>query len=829
MSGVIVGALGGRPFTGKQSPRPARCRPNGAASDSEGGGPDGSAALSRLAIFCVVRNLLEDAMRRSVAFSVFFFVAVPGLAQAQTQLTADDYARAERFLGAQTNPLVYGADVRAHWLPDGRFWYQNTIPGGGEFVIVDPKSEEKGRAFDHDRISAALTAAGGVSLEPLALPITSMTFEGHDVTLELRGQGTFRCDLSEYECASEQPTRTPTTANEIASPDGRYAAFIREHNMWVRDRDNGEEEQLTTDGIEDFGYGTNNAGWVRRDRPVMTWSPDSRKIATFQHDSRGVGMMYLTTTGVGHPELDAWRYPMPEDTVIFRVSRVVLDLDRPAGDHMVRLDMDPDQHRSTCSDHIECGGRIGDLEWSADGSHFVFVSSSRDHKVASVRTADAVTGDVRDLFEEVEETFYESQSGWRYLSASNEILWFSQRDNWGNLFLYDSRTGALKRKVTEGAWNALDLREVNAEDRTVTFMGNEREPGDPYFQYLYRVGLDDGNVSLLTPDSANHVVSISPDGAYFVDSYSTPVIPTVTVLRDRDGDEVMTLEEADASRLVASGWQPPMPFSVKARDGETDLHGLMFRPLDFDPNGKYPVVNYLYPGPQSGSVGSRSFRASHRDLQSIAELGFVVIELDAMGTPMRSKAFHEAYYGNMGDNGLPDQMGGIEQLAARHEWIDLSKVGIFGHSGGGFAAADAIMRYPDFYSVAVSQAGNHDNRNYEDDWGEKWQGLLEEYPDGTTNYDNQANQLLVENLRGKLLIAHGTVDDNVPPSNTMLVVDALIEANKDFDMLLLPNRRHGFGNEPYMMRRRWDYFVRHLLGAEPPQGYKIGQMDRPIG
>ncbi|MGY8777944.1 MAG: alpha/beta hydrolase family protein [Longimicrobiales bacterium] len=291
----------------------------------------------------------------------------------------------------------------------------------------------------------------------------------------------------------------------------------------------------------------------------------------------------------------------------------------------------------------------------------------------------------------------------------------------------------------------------------------------------------------------------------------------------------MTLEEADASRLVASGWQPPMPFSVKARDGETDLHGLMFRPLDFDPNGKYPVVNYLYPGPQSGSVGSRSFRASHRDLQSIAELGFVVIELDAMGTPMRSKAFHEAYYGNMGDNGLPDQMGGIEQLAARHEWIDLSKVGIFGHSGGGFAAADAIMRYPDFYSVAVSQAGNHDNRNYEDDWGEKWQGLLEEYPDGTTNYDNQANQLLVENLRGKLLIAHGTVDDNVPPSNTMLVVDALIEANKDFDMLLLPNRRHGFGNEPYMMRRRWDYFVRHLLGAEPPQGYKIGQMDRPIG
>jgi dipeptidyl aminopeptidase/acylaminoacyl peptidase len=228
-------------------------------------------------------------------------------------------------------------------------------------------------------------------------------------------------------------------------------------------------------------------------------------------------------------------------------------------------------------------------------------------------------------------------------------------------------------------------------------------------------------------------------------------------------------------------------------------------------------------------VGSRSFRASHRDLQAIAELGFVVVELDAMGTPGRSKTFHETYYGNMGDNGLPDQIAGIRQLADRYPWMDIDKVGIYGHSGGGFAAADAIMRYPDFYDVAVSQAGNHDQRNYEDDWGEKWQGLLVEYPDGTTNYDNQANQLLAENLKGKLLIAHGTLDSNVPPSNTMLVVNALIAANKDFDLVLMPNRRHGFGNEPYMMRRRWDYFVRHLLDAEPPVGYQIGQLTRPIG
>jgi len=744
--------------------------------------------------------------------------------EAPRQLTADDYRRAERFLSAHTSPLVHGGTVRPRWMADGTFWYPNRVAGGRELLVVDPAAREQGRAFDHQRMSEAMAEVLGTAIDPLDLPIADLVFDGHEVVLDVRGGAVLRCDLQEYTCDAAHPERSPLTSAEVPSPDGRLAVFIREHDLWVRDRDTGDETRLTTDGVEDFGYGTNNAGWVRRERPVVKWSPDSRKIATFQHDARGVGMMYLTRTEVGHPELDAWRYPLPEDTVIFRIHRVVIDLDRPAGEEVVRLRMEPDQHRSTCSDHVECGGRMGDVEWSDDSSELAFVSSSRDHKIARVRIADASTGEVRDVFREVEETFYESWSGWRYLSGSGEILWFSQRDNWGHLFLYDAETGEVKRKVTDGPWNVLDIREVDETERTVTFVGNEREPGDPYFEYLYRVGLDDGEVTLLTPDSANHVVSLSPDGQHIVDSYSTPVTPPVSVLRDRDGEVLMTLQEADITRLVASGWQPPMPFTVKARDGESDLHGLLFRPTDFDPDGSYPVVNYLSPGPQSGSVGSRSFRASHRDLQS-----FVVIELDAMGTPKRSKDFHETYYGNMGDNGLPDQITGIRQLAERHPWIDIERVGIWGHSGGGFASTAGILRYPDFYDVAVSQAGNHDNRNYEDDWGEKWQGLLEVYPDGSTSYDNQANQLVAGNLKGKLLIAHGTMDTNVPPSNTLLVVDALIEANKDFDMLMLPNRGHGFGNEPYMMRRRWDYFVRHLLGAEPPPAYQIGQLERPIG
>jgi dipeptidyl aminopeptidase/acylaminoacyl peptidase len=745
-------------------------------------------------------------------------------------VTEEDYARAESFLAQNTNSRVFGASVSPQWLSDGRFWFRSNGPEGVTYVLVDPSRQSREYAFDHKRLADVLSSATGEVIEPLGLPLGGLSLEAGTLMASVESLTPFRCDLKTYSCQSsnrDSPSQWIQNSDKsfragVTSPNGKSEVFIKNYNLWARNLETGEESALTNDGIEDFGYGTDNAGWTRSDLPIVKWSPDSRKIATFRHDSRGVGMMYLVNTQVGHQELDAWRYPLPEDSVIFRISRVILDLDRSVGDRMIPLKMLPDQHRSTCSDHIRCGSGFGDVEWSADSEQIAFVSSTRDHKTATVRTADASKGEVKTLFKEVEETFYES-SGWAYLSSSREILWFSQRDNWGHLYLYDSDSGELKRQVTQGSWNVQQILDIDEESRTVTFIGTGREGGDPYFQYAYNVGLDGGDIRLLTPDSANHVVSLSPDGEYFLDTSSTPVLSPTTVLRSRDtGAYTMTVEESDISDLEQSGWKPPIPFKVKARDGATDLYGLMFRPTNFDPESSYPIINYLYPGPQSGSVGSRSFRSSHRDLQSLAELGFVVVELDAMGTPGRSKIFHETYYGNMGDNGLPDQITGIKQLADRHTWMDIERVGIFGHSGGGFASTAGILRYPEFYKVAVSQAGNHDQRNYEDDWGEKWQGLLLEYPDGTTNYDNQANHLLAENLRGKLLIAHGTLDSNVPPSNTMLVVNALIEANKDFDLILMPNRRHGFGNEPYMMRRRWDYFVRHLKGAGLPKEYQIG-------
>jgi dipeptidyl aminopeptidase/acylaminoacyl peptidase len=360
----------------------------------------------------------------------------------------------------------------------------------------------------------------------------------------------------------------------------------------------------------------------------------------------------------------------------------------------------------------------------------------------------------------------------------------------------------------------------------VWFRGVGRTAGvNPYYQQFFKVGLDGGKPVLLTPEAADHTVTLSPDGRLFADAWSTPTTPPVTVLRSADdGRTVAPIATADISRLKAAGWVPPIPFTVKARDGKTDLYGMMFKPTSFDASKKYPIINYIYPGPQVGSVRSRSFLASHGDNQALAELGFVVVAIDGMGTPWRSKAFHDAYFGDIGDNTLPDQVTGMQHLAKRFAWIDLDRAGIWGHSGGGNATAGAMFRYPDFFKVGIAESGNHDNRSYEDDWAEKWQGLPIVGKDGSSNYDDQANQNHAGKLKGHLLLIHGLMDDNVPPTNTLLVVQALVDANKDFDLLLLPDARHGYGSGQvgmYVTRRRWDYFVRHLLDAEPPAGYAI--------
>lgn len=742
-------------------------------------------------------------MRSSISILIVTLV-LSIFTSGQQRLTAEDYARAEKMMAYNTNPLVDRADVRPNWLPDGKFWYSVLTATGQEFVLVDPISGEK---------KTGKTAA------ELGIPAPSFG-----------GGGRFGGGLA------------------VRSPDGKREVFIKDWNLWLREVETRKESQLTTDGVKDHGYATDNAGWRKSDRPIVLWSPDSKKIATYRQDQRHVSDMYLVTTNVGAPKLEAWKYPLPQDKDIIKIERVIFDVEKGT---MTKLKIEPDDRRGTLCDDIACDGTFGDNQWSPDSQKLAFISSSRDHKRAKFRIADAATGNVIDVFEEVVETQYESGRGtanWRYIAGRDEVIWYSQRDDWGHLYLYDVKTGKPKLQITKGNFVVTRMLRVDETARTIVFEAVGREPGrDPYFAHMYRINMDGSGIKLLTPDDGHHQVTWSRDGKYFVDTYSKPNEPAVSVLRDAEGRLVNTLEATDVSRLRAAGWKPPTPITVRSRDGKWDLYGLMFTPSDLDTKRKYPVVNYIYPGPQGGGVGSRAFAASRSDHQALAELGFVVVVIDGTCNPHRSKTFHDVCYGNMADNTIEDQIAGIRQLAERFGYLDLDRVGMWGHSGGGFATAAALFRYPDFYKVGVSQAGNHDNRNYEDDWGERYIGLMVG-PDGKhttnvddakekSNYTDQANQIFAANLKGKLLLAHGNMDDNVPPYNTLLVVDALIKANKDFDLIIYPNARHGFGNNAltgadpaanlYMTRRRWDYFVKHLMGAEPPLEYKMTPRSDP--
>ena len=716
---------------------------------------------------------MKDLSLRGLFLAVMAFIFIaPVSAQDKT---AADYERATEFLWFNTRGKVHRESVRPVWQEDGTFWYNVSTPDGDEYVLIDPKKKTRKTAPS-------------------------------------------RAELLGEEENGPDNTSPRNNRNEVPSPDGKKVVFIRDWNLWMRNLETNKETQLTTDGTENFGYATDNAGWRKSDRPVVLWSPDSRKIATYQQDQRHVSDMYLVSTKVGEPELQAWKYPIPEDEDIIRIHRVIIEVDEP---RVVRLKMDPDPRRGTLCDDISCSGAFDDNQWNADASKLVFVSTSRDHKEAKVRIADAATGVVNDIFEEVVETQYESGQGtinWHWIPETNEIIWYSERSNWGHLYLYDATTGALKNQITSGDFVVTEVVKFDTQNRMIYFYGQGREEGrDPYFAHFYSVDMKGRKINLLTPENGNHSVSLSKDGEYFVDVYSQPDVPPVSKLRTIKGKEVMTLEQADISALEAAGWQPPQPVTVKSRDGRWDLYGLMFTPTDLDPSKKYPVVNYIYPGPQGGGVGRRSFSASRSDHQALAELGFVVIVIDGTCNPGRSKAFHDVCYGDMADNTLEDQMSGIRELAGRHPYIDTDRVGVWGHSGGGFATAAAMFRYPEFYKVGISESGNHDNRNYEDDWGERYIGLIQ-----GDNYDKQANQNYAENLQGKLMLAHGAMDDNVPPYNTYLVVDALVKANKDFDLIIFPHARHGFGQDTYyMMRRRWDYFVKHLQGVNPPKEFAI--------
>lgn len=753
-------------------------------------------------------------------------------------VTAADYSRAEQLLAPAVDPLVIGGRVLPNWMDGDRFWYRHQMADAAEFVVVVPAAGTRRPAFDHVQLAAALSRASGKTFGARQLPFRMISLSADLASVSFDADGRrWSCDGRGAWCREAGPAHGDRPAPEpggprraaagpVLSPDGKLAAFVRGWNLWVREVATGHERQLTTDGVTHFGYATDNAGWRSSDRAIVLWSPDSSKIATYQQDERAVGEMYLVNTPadpVARPSLRVSKFPLPGDPAVAMLHRVIVDARTGA---VVRLQLPPDYHRATLGDDVS----LDDWMWSPDAASFAFISTSRDHKQAVLRVADATTGVVRHVMEETVATHYESRAGCRVLWGTNEVIWYSERDDWGHLYLYDLATGRLKNRITSGAGPVMRILRVDEASRTLWYQAQGRRPDeDPYFRHAYRIRLDGTGDTHLTPVVADHSVWLSPSGRYLVDTYSLPDQEPAVALRDGDGRFVMMLEKADISRLRATGWVPPMPIRMKARDGRTDIYGLLFRPSNFDPAKKYPIINHVYPGPQTGSTGSRAFAAARGDRQALAELGFIVVTIDGMGTPGRSKSFQDAYYGAMGrDNTIPDQLAGMKELAARYPWIDLGRAGIWGHSGGGFATTTAMFRFPDFFKAGVAQSGNHDQRVNEDDWGERYQGQLVRQPDGSDNYQAEANQRFAKNLNGRLLLAHGTMDTNVPPYQTLLVVDALIKANKDFDLLMIPNADHGYESASmYMMRRRWDYFVTWVMGAEPPAAYEMKGPQRP--
>jgi dipeptidyl aminopeptidase/acylaminoacyl peptidase len=775
-------------------------------------------------------------------------------AQAPSPLTAQDYARAEKLLfwnvsslfeagiRHQNSQLIFNADVTPHWLDaetkkTDKFWYRNQTPNEAEFILVDPEKGSRQPAFDHSRLAAALSKASAKSYSANELPFASFNFvdAGRAIQFDL-GPDRWTCTLSSYDCQRSGAAPHPSPA-EVPSPDGRWSAFLRDHNLFIREVATGKESQLTTDGEKYFDYASSPDSRQtavsdlvsgKPMPPEVVWSPDSKRLVTYRLDQRKVKELYLvqsvTPNGSVRPILYTFRYPEPGDKDVAMAQFMVFDVETK---DKVVLD--------TPSEIVDYISPIMAqwVWWSEDGARVYFIEKDRGEKTLWLHVADPKSGVTRTIIEEHRSTFVEpglnpsAPPVVKVLTGSNEIIWFSERDGWGHLYLYDAKTGAVKNQITSGHWVVRELLYVDEANRWVYFAASGREPGrDPYLRRVYRVKLDGSSLQLLTPEDADHLNTqpftfqspspFSPSGRYFVDTYSRADIPPVTVVRSADGKLVRDLEHADASQLLATGWKFPEPFQTKAADGVTDIYGLIYRPSNFDPCKKYPVLDSVYPGPQAIRT-TKTFFTDQSNAPAFAELGFIVVTVDGRGTPLRSKAFHDECFGHMGNvGGIDDHIAALRALAAKYPSMDLDRVGIFGHSAGGFAAARAILMYPDFYKVAVASAAGYDQRGYVANWGEKYEGLM-----NGDNYNEQVTPNLAGNLKGKLLMAFGDMDDNVPPAEAIQMINALINANKDFDVLILPNRNHGFIFDPYFIRKEWDYLVKNVLGAQTPANYQI--------
>jgi dipeptidyl aminopeptidase/acylaminoacyl peptidase len=795
-----------------------------------------------------------------------------------------NYQLAARFAPSKLKKMIYSTSVDPHWLKlSHRFWYQYETPSGKQWYIVDPVVKSKKTLFDPVELAAEITLIVQDPFDAQHLPIEELKFSKDEksITFELKSSlDELKPDRKDkkaadslqkkvfsfnYELASQKLTQINDYQKPKAkpkwgsvAPDSSAIIFSRNYNLYWMDKENYKkavkneedstivEQQLTKDGVKYYSYGSGDNGYgedneeydknqKKRRSAFVVWSPNSKYFVLDRNDERKVKDLWvINSLGKGRPTLETYKYQMPgekespiDELLLFDFAAKTYKILNTASFKDQTLSVWRKENLNKDRDN-----EFRPSIWLGDNNFFYFGRTSRDLKRVDICSFNINTSEVKPIILERFNTYIEVQRP-TLINNGKEIIHWSERDGWAHFYLFDGN-GTLKNQITKGAFHCENLVNVDEKKRILYFTANGREDKeDPYYLHLYSINFDGTGLKLLNKGNFDHQVNLDDENQFFIDNFSRVNTAPKAVMFDQLGNKVMDLEETDLSLLMETGYKFPEPFKVKADDGITDIYGVMYKPFDFDPNKKYPIIEYVYPGPQTESV-NKAFGSRMNTLDRLAQFGYIVVTLgNRGGNPARSKWYHTYGYGSLRDYGLADKKAAAEQLADRFKFIDINKVGITGHSGGGFMSAAAMFVYPDFFKVAVSESGNHDNSIYNRWWSEKHHGVKEMITakgDTTFKYAIDKNPEIAKNLKGHLMLMTGDMDNNVNPAGTIRVADALIKAGKRFDYVLVPGQRHGFGTmSEYMFWRLADYFNNYLIGDfSGSSQVDITEMDKEI-
>jgi len=749
---------------------------------------------------------------------IFLLSVVCFLVSAKGQISIDttDYQRAEQFISSNITKKYYHSWVKPTWVKDAPiFWYSINSKKGTEYIKCQTKNGQKSALFNQEKLATLLSNKLDKEIKPYQLPISSLELKAKGRDLIFKAEENWYRYLIADNNLSEHKKEANTYLHSI-SPDKSNTAFVHNYNIWIKA--NGDSVQITKDGTRKYGYGVSPSWYstknieLEKDHPLeldINWSPDGKYIIAGKYDRRQARNLYLYRAlpeKGQRAEVLAYERPIAGDSIVPTVEYIIIDTEKKS---YSKLDITP---KAT---FLAYG-----FVWAKDGKKAYQASFNRGYQSVDIYELSAEDAMIRKVFSEKSETYVDPNTyDLRVLNSTNELLWLSERDGWNHIYRINRTSGEVIKQITKGEYVIREIKHIDEKYQKIYFTAGGKEQGiDPYYPLLYIINLDGTDLKLLTSEKAHHTLFFAENGEYFIDNYSTVQEPNIAQLRrSKDGRIISKLETGDISEILAMGWQKPEPFVVKGRDGKTDIYGVIFKPNNFDPNKKYPVIEGTYSGPQTIRAPKTFYRGLSNDDTPLVQLGFIAINIDGMGSAFRSKAFHDVSYKNLGDIGGPDKMVAVKTLAKKYNWIDSTRVGIFGHSAGGYDAARALLAYPEFYKVGVATAGNHDHRSAKAWWPELYMG----YPAGS-NYDEQSNYTHAKNLQGHLLLLHGDQDQNVNPTASMRLAAELIKANKDFELLLIPNKDHSqVYYDKYLTRKRWDFFVKHLHGTTPPKNYKI--------